>query len=93
VSVALSATSRPQLRKFARVQFDDVRGRTVLQYPEGAMFLNDTAAEILALCDGRRTIADIAGALREKYDADVTDDVTAYLSALADRELVHDASD
>lgn len=55
------------------------------------MLLNETGAEILALCDGQRTIADIAAVLREKYGADVTADVTEYLSALIDRDLVVDA--
>ncbi|MBK5188233.1 MAG: pyrroloquinoline quinone biosynthesis peptide chaperone PqqD [Gemmatimonadaceae bacterium] len=64
----------------------------MLQYPEGAVLLNDTAAEILALCDGARTIADIAAALNERYGADVLDDVQSYLSQLADRELIRDES-
>lgn len=88
--MTLSGTSRPKLWKFARVQFDEARQRNVLQYPEGAVLLNDTAAEILALCDGTRTIADIAAALNERYGSDVLDDVQAYLSQLADRELVRD---
>jgi len=88
--MALTSTSRPKLWKFARVQFDEARQRSVLQYPEGAVLLNDTAAEILALCDGSRTIAEIAAALNERYGADVLDDVQSYLSQLADRELVRD---
>ena len=88
----LAATSRPKLWKFARVQFDDARQRSVLQYPEGAVLLNDTAAEILSLCDGARTLAEIATALEERYGADVFDDVQSYLSQLADRELVRDES-
>ena len=88
--MTLTATSRPRLWKFARVQFDEARQRNVLQYPEGAVLLNDTAAEILALCDGARTIADIAATLNERYGADVLSDVQAYLSQLADRELVRD---
>jgi pyrroloquinoline quinone biosynthesis protein D len=75
----------------ARVDFDPVRQRPVLLYPEGAMLLNDTGAEILALCDGQRTIDDIAAVLKEKYGADVTSDVTEYISALVERELVVDA--
>ena len=81
------------LRRFARVQFDDVRQRSVLQYPEGAIFLNDTAAEILSLCDGSRTVTEIAAALGAKYGSDVLADVTEYLSKLADRDLLRDAGD
>jgi coenzyme PQQ biosynthesis protein PqqD len=88
--MALTSASRPKLWKFARVQFDEARQRSVLQYPEGAVLLNDTAAEILALCDGSRTIAEIAAALNERYGADVLEDVQSYLSQLADRELVRD---
>ena len=88
--MTLTAGSRPRLWKFARVQFDEARQRNVLQYPEGAVLLNDTAAEILALCDGTRTIADIAATLNERYGADVLGDVQVYLSQLADRELVRD---
>jgi pyrroloquinoline quinone biosynthesis protein D len=61
--MVLDSSSRPKLWKFARVQFDDARQRSVLQYPEGAVLLNDTAAEILELCDGARTLAEIATTL------------------------------
>jgi pyrroloquinoline quinone biosynthesis protein D len=88
--MTLTSASRPKLWKFARVQFDEARKRNVLQYPEGAVLLNDTAAEILALCDGERTIAEIAATLNERYGADVLDDVQSYLSQLAERELVRD---
>jgi pyrroloquinoline quinone biosynthesis protein D len=73
------------------VDFDPVRQRPVLLYPEGAMLLNDTGAEILKLCDGQRTVEEIAAILKDKYGADVTADVAEYLSALAERELVVDA--
>ncbi|HZS62063.1 MAG TPA: pyrroloquinoline quinone biosynthesis peptide chaperone PqqD [Gemmatimonadaceae bacterium] len=82
---------RPRLWKLARVDYDPVRQRPVLLYPEGAMLLNDTGAEILSLCDGQRTIADIAAVLGAKYGADVTADVTEYISAMVERELVVDA--
>jgi pyrroloquinoline quinone biosynthesis protein D len=88
--MTLTAQSRPRLWKFARVQFDEARQRNVLQYPEGAVLLNDTAAEILSLCDGARTIAEIAAVLSERYGSDVSNDVQTYLSQLADRELVRD---
>jgi pyrroloquinoline quinone biosynthesis protein D len=88
--MTLSESSRPKLWKFARVQFDEARQRNVLQYPEGAVLLNDTAAEILALCDGHRTVADIAATLTQQYGSDVLEDVQSYLSQLAERELVRD---
>jgi pyrroloquinoline quinone biosynthesis protein D len=90
--MTLTASSRPKLWKFARVQFDEARQRNVLQYPEGAVLLNDTAAEILALCDGARTVTEIAATLNERYGADVLDDVLGYLSQLSERELVRDES-
>jgi pyrroloquinoline quinone biosynthesis protein D len=88
--MSLTAQSRPRLWKFARVQFDEARQRNVLQYPEGAVLLNDTAAEILALCDGARTLSEIASVLKERYGSDVLEDVQSYLSQLADRALVRD---
>ena len=84
-------TARPRLWRLARLEFDPVRNRRVLLYPEGAMFLNDTGGEVLALCDGTRTVADIGAELGTKYNADVTMDVAAYLAKLVERELVHDA--
>jgi pyrroloquinoline quinone biosynthesis protein D len=84
-------TARPRLWRLARLEFDPVRNRRVLLYPEGAMLLNDTGGEVLALCDGTRTVADIGAELGSKYQADVTVDVAAYLAQLVERELVHDA--
>ncbi|HXB26235.1 MAG TPA: pyrroloquinoline quinone biosynthesis peptide chaperone PqqD [Gemmatimonadaceae bacterium] len=82
---------KPRLWRLARVDFDPVRQRPVLLYPEGAMLLNETGAEILSLCDGQRTVDDIGAVLSAKYGADVTKDVADYLSALVERELVVDA--
>ena len=85
----LSSTSRPALWRLARLDYDPVRGRRVLLYPEGAVLLNETAAAILELCDGRRTVREIATTLGARYDgADVLDDVLECLSRLAERELV-----
>jgi pyrroloquinoline quinone biosynthesis protein D len=86
--VELTTASVPVLWRLARLQFDPVRQRRVLQYPEGIVLLNDTGAAILELCDGHRSVADIAGVLGDRYNADVTADVLAYLSGLAERELI-----
>jgi pyrroloquinoline quinone biosynthesis protein D len=86
--VPLTEASVPSLWRLARIQFDPVRNQKVLQYPEGVVLLNDTGAAILELCDGRRTIADIAASLRERYHVEVTTDVIEYLSQLAARDLL-----
>lgn len=86
--MAIATTAIPAIWRLARLQFDDVRQQRVLLYPEGVVLLNDTGAAILELCDGRRSIADIAAALGERYQCDVTADVIEYLSQLVERELV-----
>ena len=80
----------PVLWRLARMDFDPVRQRHVLLYPEGTVLLNDTGAAILELCDGRRSVAEIAGVLQERYGSDVTADVLEYLSGLAERELIRE---
>ena len=82
--------SVPRLWKLARLEYDSVRERPVLLYPEGAVLLNDTGKAILELVDGRRSVGEIAAILNERYQSDVTTDVTEYLAHLAERELIRD---
>jgi pyrroloquinoline quinone biosynthesis protein D len=86
--VTLSPDSVPRIWRLARLEYDPARQRPVLLYPEGAVLLNDTGREILELVDGTRTVAEIAALLGERYQTDVTADVTDYLSHLAERELI-----
>jgi pyrroloquinoline quinone biosynthesis protein D len=81
----------PRLHPKARLQHDDVRGRDVLLYPEGLVALNPTGAEILVLCDGIRSVADVVAALERRYgspEGGVERDVTAFLDGLAAKGLV-----
>jgi pyrroloquinoline quinone biosynthesis protein D len=84
----LSANTTPRLWRLARLEYDTVRQRHVLLYPEGAVLLNDTGAAILELCNGTRTVDQIVAILSERYHADVSADVNEYLTQMADRELV-----
>ena len=84
----LTPDSIPTLWRLARLDFDPVRQRRVLLYPEGTVLLNDTGAAILELCDGTRTVAQIASLLAERYQADVANDVAEYLDQMAQRELI-----
>jgi pyrroloquinoline quinone biosynthesis protein D len=83
---------RPRLVDGARLQYDDVREEHVLLIPEGAVRLNDTAAQVLELCDGR-TLDEIAAVLSERYQgADVTDDVRELVDTMGERGLVIDGA-
>ena len=82
----------PRLPDGFRLHWDRVRERHVLLFPEGALALNETAVEVLQLCDGKRTIEDIADDLNARYPgADVHDDVEELLIGLANRGMVVDA--
>jgi pyrroloquinoline quinone biosynthesis protein D len=85
--------THPRLVTGARLRYDEVREEHVLLIPEGAVRLNPTAAEVLGLCDGERSLDDIVGALSARYDgADVRDDVLELVDAMAQRGLVVDAA-
>jgi pyrroloquinoline quinone biosynthesis protein D len=85
--------TRPRLVTGARLRYDEVREEHVLLIPEGVVRLNPTAAEVLELCDGGRSLDDIVGALSARYEgADVRDDVLELVAAMAQRGLVVDAA-
>jgi pyrroloquinoline quinone biosynthesis protein D len=84
--------THPRLVTGARLSYDEVREEHVLLIPEGVVRLNPTAAQVLELCDGERSLDDIAGTLSARYDgADVRDDVQELIDAMAQRGLVVDA--
>ena len=83
--------TRPRLVTGARLRYDDVREEHVLLIPEGVVRLNPTAAEVLGLCDGERSLDDIVGALSARYEgADLRDDVVELVDAMAEKGLVID---
>ena len=85
--------TRPRLVTGARLRYDEVREEHLLLVPEGAVRLNPTAAEVLGLCDGERSLDDIVGALSARYEgADLHDDVLELVGALAQKGLVVDAA-
>ena len=82
---------RPRLSGHARLQSDPVSGRPLLLYPEGILELDETAAAILRLCDGSRSLAEIVQELVERYEGppeEIGRDVLECLGTLADRGLV-----
>jgi pyrroloquinoline quinone biosynthesis protein D len=85
--------TRPRLATGARLRYDDVREEHVLLVPEGAVRLNPTAAEVLELCDGERSLDEIVVVLTDRYEgADLGDDVRELVDGMAQKGLVIDAA-
>ena len=85
--------TRPRLVTGARLQYDEVREEHVLLVPEGVVRLNPTAAAVLELCDGKRSLDEIAGALSARYHgSDLRDDVQGLVDGMTERGLVVDAA-
>ena len=63
-------SSIPKLAAKARLKFDKVREKQLLLLPERVVVLNETAASILTLCDGSRSVHTIAEALRSSLQAE-----------------------
>ncbi|HEV8471302.1 MAG TPA: PqqD family protein [Methylomirabilota bacterium] len=75
------------------VVFQDLEGEVVLlNLRSGVYFgLDPVGSRIWALIDGRRTAADIVGALTTEYEVDATTcegDLVTFLTALRDNDLV-----
>jgi pyrroloquinoline quinone biosynthesis protein D len=84
--------TRPRLVTGARLRYDEVREEHLLLVPEGAVRLNSTAAEVLELCDGERSLDEIVGALATRYGgSDLRDDVRGLVDAMTQKGLVVDA--
>jgi pyrroloquinoline quinone biosynthesis protein D len=78
---SILADSIPRLAAKARLKFDKVREKNLLLLPEKVVVLNETAASILTLCDGRQTVNTITEKIRASLQADTE---TANTSALLD---------
>jgi pyrroloquinoline quinone biosynthesis protein D len=70
------------------MRWDRSRERHVLLGPETVVVLNPTGADILGLCDGQRSVADITDELGRRYDRVVHDEVVAFLERLVARRWV-----
>ena len=88
----IAVNRRPRLTSKARLRFDRHSGEHVLLYPERGLVLNESAAELVALCDGTHTVGAIAERLAVRYSprpaSDVLQQVRSFLGALATRGLV-----
>ncbi|HLE04803.1 MAG TPA: pyrroloquinoline quinone biosynthesis peptide chaperone PqqD [Anaerolineales bacterium] len=89
-----SASWRPRLSPKARLRWDEVEKRFMLVFPEAALMLNETAPEILKLCDGEHTIEGIVDDLAGRFvgiDREaIKEDVTGFLTRMKKRGLLEE---
>jgi pyrroloquinoline quinone biosynthesis protein D len=78
----------PRLVRHASVRWHHTRGEWLMHLPEQVVVLNETAAAVLALCDGQRSAADIVDGLDESYEGVEPADVEELLRDLAGQQLV-----
>ncbi len=87
-----STAWRPRLSPKARLRWDEVEKRFMLVFPEAALMLNETAPEILKLCDGQHTVEGIVDSLAQRFtgiDRKIIDeDVTSFLARIKARGLL-----
>ena len=87
-NISVSETSRPVLPRHAKLKFDETRQVWVILAPERVLAPDEIAVEVLQLCDGVRSVADMVDQLAAKYAAEreaIATDVIAMLQDLADK--------
>lgn len=85
---ATHALNYPYLARGVRLHWSDVRNQHWLLFPEGALALNDTAAAILAYCDGHHALDDMVTALQPQFPGIHPKDIQPLLLRLIDRGLL-----
>jgi pyrroloquinoline quinone biosynthesis protein D len=58
-NISVSETSRPVLPWHAKLKFDETRQVWVILAPERVLAPDEIAVEVLKLCDGVRSVADM----------------------------------
>ncbi len=85
----VNSDSKPCLIRKARLRYEEVRKVDLLLLPERVVKLNPTGAAILRLCDGSRTVREIAKELEARYGrADLKDEVIEFLGKVAEQGWV-----
>lgn len=80
---------RPRVSLRFRLQWEDAQQAWVLLYPEGMVKLNRSAGEILARCDGERTLGAVAAELEAAFGArDLAADVAAFIDMARKQQWV-----
>lgn len=84
----MDSLDMPRLARHVRLTFDQARQQHVLLHPETVVVLNGSGADILDLCDGRHTVAQIETELGTRYREVPDDEVRRFLTRLVARRCV-----
>ena len=87
----ITGDSRPELPRHIKMRHDAGRGRWIILAPERVFDPDETAVAVLKLCDGQRSVSEIATILSQEYQApveEITNDIVAMLQDLSDKGVV-----
>ncbi len=87
----VGADSKPTLPRHIKLRHDQGRGRWIILAPERVFSPDETAVAVLNLCDGQRSVSDIAKTLSAEYQApleEIEKDIVAMLQDLADKGVI-----
>ena len=89
--VMIAAASKPMLPRHIKLRHDAMRDRWIVLAPERVFSPDAIALAVLQLCDGERTVDDIAEELALIYSAPkarILGDIAVMLQDLADKGVV-----
>lgn len=90
-------TSVPRLRRGVSTGYDDAHEHFVVLCPDGVLLLDETAAAVVGLCDGRTSVREIARRLADRFDGVGPAEVAGVVGELVERQVVdiegHDTPD
>jgi pyrroloquinoline quinone biosynthesis protein D len=87
----ITAASKPAMPPYIKLRHDAGRNRWIILAPERLFDPDEIAVVVLKLCDGVRTVGDIADQLAKDYNApraDIEVDIISMLQDLADKGVV-----
>lgn len=93
--LVVTGQTHPALPRHVRLRFDRARGIWILLAPERVLLPDEIAVKVLGLCDGTRSVGDLAAELAQTYQApaeEIEADVTAMLQDLADKGFLAEAA-
>jgi pyrroloquinoline quinone biosynthesis protein D len=87
----ITIASKPAMPPYIKMRHDAGRNRWLILAPERLSDPDDIAVAILKLCDGERSVGDIAVMMAKEYNAapaEIEADIISMLQDLADKGVV-----